>query len=277
MVLTIWLVLQFKTSSNLAAAYGVSISLTMVITTLLATSVVRHRWRWPLLPSLVMFFLFITLDFLFLFANVVKIPDGGYFPLLVAGFVFTLMTTWKTGRRLLAIRMRAQTKPLESFIRDDVTNEIYRIPGTAIFMTSDADTAPPALSMNLTHNRVLHQRIIVLSVATLEVPRVSFLKRVIIHNLDKGFYRVESFYGFMETPNVAEILKACHDQGLDVKMEEVTFFLGRETLIASAQPGGMAVWRERLFAFMSRNAQRATQFYQIPHKQVIEIGSQVEL
>lgn len=277
MAATIWLVLTFQTSSNLAGAYGVAVAMTMMITGSLALVVARQRWRWSWLVIGGLATLFFAVDFAFFIANAVKIPDGGWFPLMIAGGIFAMMTTWKRGRRILSIRLRARTKTLMHFLQDDVNDKIHRIPGTAVFMTSDPEMTPPALARNLKHNMVLHDLIVILSVMTKEVPRVGRADRVKLENLRNGFFRVTCNFGFMETPSIHEVFEACRLKGLDIHMDEVTFFLGRETLIAAKRGGGMALWREHLFAFMSRNAQKATQFFQIPPDQVIEIGSQIEL
>ena len=277
MASTIWLVFSFKSSSNLAGAYGIAVALTMIITTSLAMFVARRKWKWSLLAVFSFGGFLLAIDMVFFVANAVKIPHGGWFPLLVAGLIFVLMTTWKRGRRILSIRLRARTKTLAHFMADDVSPDVHRIQGTAVFMTSDAEMTPPALVRNLTHNKILHQRILILSVSTKEVPRVQRADRSTITDLGNGFYRVSSSFGFMEAPTIQEIFASCRLKDLDVDINDVTFFLGRETLIAAKRPGGMALWREHIFAMMSRNAQRATQFFQIPPEQVIEIGSEIEL
>jgi KUP system potassium uptake protein len=277
MIATIWLVLEFRTSSALASAYGIAVSITMLITTLLACYVAVKIWKWRLWMVFAVGALFVSIDCVFLIGNIVKIPDGGWFPLAIAGVVFALMTTWKRGRRILAVRMRAQTKRFAEFVQKATENPIHRIEGTAIYMTSDPEVVPPALAKNFQHNQVLHKRVVLLSVSTKEIPRVDPKERVIVENFPDGFHRVLSFYGFVEIPNIHDIFDACGTHGLDLEFSDITFFLGRETLIAARRHGGMALWREHLFAFMSRNAQRATQFFHIPPEQVVEIGSQIDL
>lgn len=277
MFATIWLVLEFRTSSNLAGAYGIAVALTMLITTVLALLVAIRRWNWRPLSVFLIGAPLIAIDIVFLVANGIKIPHGGWFPLLVALFIFSLMTTWKRGRRILAIRLRAQSDRFEDFVNEPLPEGIFRPKGTAVFMTSDPEMIPPAMARNVRHNHVLHERVILLSLITREVPRVQRADRVRFESFGKGIYRVTCFFGFMETPAITEVLESIKLKGLDVPLSEMVFFLGRETLIAARRAGGMALWREHIFSFMSRNSYRATQFFHIPPEQVIEIGSQIEL
>jgi KUP system potassium uptake protein len=277
MLTTIWLVLEFRTSSNLAGAYGIAVSLTMLITTFLAAVVARQRWNWPLSRTVAVALLFLFVDIVFLGANGIKIPNGGWFPLMMGLAVFSFMTTWKRGRRILAIRLRAQSERFSDFIAHQLPADVRRVPGTALFMTSDPDMIPPAMARNLRHNHVIHERVVMLSLITRDVPRVQRADRAKVEKCRENFHRVTCFFGFMESPTINEVLAALAIKGLDIPLPEITFFLGRETLIAARRPGGMALWREHLFSFMSRNAYRATQFFQIPADQVIEIGSQIEL
>ena len=277
MIATIWLVLTFRTSSNLAGAYGIAVSLTMFITTLLATLVAWRLWRWKPWQVVIAGSAFLVIDLIFLGANIVKIPDGGWFPLLAAGAVFTLLTTWKRGRRILSIRLRAQSERFVDFIRKGLPEDVHHIPGTAIFLSSDLETIPPALARNLLHNKVVHEQVILLSLYTRDIPRVNSADRLQVESYRDGIFRVTANFGFMENPAIHEVLEAMKQKGLNIELHHITFFLGRETLIAARRHGGMALWREHLFAFMSRNAYRATQFFKIPHDQVIEIGSEIEL
>jgi KUP system potassium uptake protein len=277
MFTTVWLVLEFKTSSNLVGAYGIAVALTMLITTIFTFYIARLRWKWSWSWIFLVAIPLTIIDFSFFFANVPKIPHGGWFPLLVAGFIFALMTTWKRGRRILAVRLKAQTHNFYDFVQEELAHPVHRIPGTAIFMTTDPEMTPPALARNVRHNRVLHARVLLLSMATREIPRVDRNERVTLETFPDGFYRATCHFGFMESPTIHEVLEALALKDLKIAPEEITFFLGRETLIASPNAGNMALWRKHLFAFMSRNAQRATQFFHIPPNQVIEIGSQIEL
>jgi KUP system potassium uptake protein len=277
MLATIWLVLEFKSSSNLTAAYGIAVAMTMFITTFLTIFVAWRRWRWKWWQMLFVGLTFFVIDSAFLGANLVKIPDGGWFPLLAAGIMFSLMTTWKRGRRILAIRLRQQCDRFEDFVETELDPSVCKVPGTAIFMASDPEMIPPAMARNLKYNHVIHERVVVLSIMTRDVPRIQRADRARIEPYPKNLFRITVFFGFMESPTIHEVLESIKLKELDIPLEEITFFLGRETLIASAKPGGMALWREHIFAFMSRNAYRATQFFQIPAGQVIEIGSQIEL
>lgn len=276
MIGTLAITLSFKSSSALTAAYGVGLSTTMVITTIFMFVVARKLWKWSLANALALTAFFAIFDFTFFAANIIKIDDGGWFPLVIAGGVFTIMTTWRTGRELLADHLRKNYRPLTQFVQFIKGQKIQRVPGTAIFMVADRDATPPALLHNLKHNKILHERVIVLTVLTKEVPYVSVEDRITVTEHEEGFVRVLACYGFMQLPDVKTILRRCSDMGIDVKMEDVTFFLGLETLIPTHHPG-MALWRERLFVLMSRNAHRATAFFRIPPDRVIEVGMQLEI
>jgi len=283
MLLTCVLVLGFHaanteqpTSSNIAGAYGVALSTLMLMTTLMFYVMSREVWRWSFLRAAGVAGLFLWLDLLFLGANALKIGHGGWVPLLIAAIVFALMTTWKRGREILAKRMLEKTVPLKMLLADLAAEPPMRVPGTAMFMYGTTDGTPPALVHNLAHNKVLHEKIVFLTVVTEDVPHVASAERVIVKRIGKGFYSVVARYGFMEDPDIEDVLSACRVQSLDIRIEGTTFFLGRETLVASERPG-MAEWREKLFAFMSRNALRATAFFKIPANQVFEVGAQVEL
>jgi KUP system potassium uptake protein len=219
---------------------------------------------------------FLGLELVFFAANALKIPHGGWVPLAIALGLFLLMTTWKRGREVLAKRMMEKTVPLKLLLADLAAEPPIRVPGTAVFMYGSPDGTPPALVLNLAHNKVLHEKIVFLTVMTEDVPHVGPEQRVVVKRSGKGFYSVLARYGFMQDPDIHEVLAACKANHLDIPLEGTTFFLGRETLIASDRPG-MAIWRERLFSFMSRNALRATAFFKIPPNQVFEVGAYVEL
>jgi KUP system potassium uptake protein len=276
MVACIGLVLGFRSSSNLAAAYGVAVTTTMVITTLLFYVVARNCWKWSLPAALLLCGVFLIIDLSFFGANVLKIPHGGWFPLVVAALIFILMSTWKTGRRILGYRLHESARPIEDFLRRVQADSVTRVPGTSIFMSGNPTATPPALTKNLKHNRVLHEDVVILTVATEEIPHVATDKRVSVEDLGNGFYRIIVRYGFMEDPNIPEILKTINVPGLKLDLEHATFFLGRERLIATKEKG-MALWREKLFAWMSRNSREATSFFCLPPDRVIEVGTQVEL
>ncbi|MEZ0336568.1 MAG: potassium transporter Kup, partial [Gemmatimonadales bacterium] len=276
MLACIGLVLGFRSSSNLAAAYGVAVTTTMMITTLLLFVVMREQWGWslPLAAAVIGFFLII--DFAFWGANLLKISHGGWFPLVVGAFIFGLMSTWKRGRQILTERLSEGALPLDLFVRDISTRSPPRVPGIAVFMFRNPEATPPALLHNLKHNKVLHQRVVFLAVLTAEVPHVPAESRATVEDLGHGCYRVLLNYGFMQEPNVPEALVALKDKGMEFPRLETTYFLGRETLIPSSKPG-MAIWREHLFAMMNRNARTATSFFSLPPNRVVELGTQIEL
>jgi len=276
MVVTVILVLGFGSSSSLAAAYGVAVSGEMMLTTVLLYLLMREVWGWSLARASLVCGLFLGIETVFFAANAVKIPHGGWVPLAIAVALFVLMTTWKRGREVLARRMMEKTVPLKLLLADLAAEPPIRVPGTAVFMYGSPDGTPPALVLNLAHNKVLHEKIIFLTVITDDVPQVGAEQRVTVKRSGKGFHTVIARYGFMQDPDINEVLAACKANGLDIPLEGTTFFLGRETLIASDRPG-MAIWRERLFALMSRNALGATAFFKIPPNQVFEVGAHVEL
>jgi KUP system potassium uptake protein len=275
-LVTVLLVLGFGSSSRLAGAYGVAVAGEMVLTTLLLYLLMREGWHWSLPRALALCGVFLVVDVVFFAANALKIPHGGWAPLAIAFMLYLLMTTWKRGREILSKRMLEKTVPLKLLLADLAAEPPVRVPGTAVFMYGSADGTPPALVLNLTHNKVLHEKIVFLTVMTEDVPHVRQEQRATVRRSGKGFHSVVAHYGFMQDPDIDEILAACKANGLSIPMEGTTFFLGRETLIASDRPG-MAIWRERLFAFMSRNALRATAFFKIPPNQVFEVGAYVEL
>ena len=272
----IMLVFAFRSSSNLAAAYGVGVATTMVITTILLFMVQLERWKWPLLGALLFFVLFLTIDLSFWVANLLKILHGGWVPLLIGVVGFTLMTTWWRGRRILAQRLRESGLSWEELQWLIEEHDLARVPGTAVFMSSDPKGIPPALIQNIEHNKVLHEYVIFLSVIVRDVPRVPLAERVEVHNLGNGFYRVCLYYGFMEEPNVPRDLNYARLEGLEFDALEITYFLGRERILATKKEG-MAVWREQLFAVMSRNSRNATDFFRLPPNRVVELGTQVEI
>ncbi len=275
-VLTIALVLYFQTASNLAGAYGVALSTLMALTTVMFYVMSREVWGWSFAKAAVVSGSFLIVDLTFLAANALKIWHGGWVPLVIATALYFVMITWKKGREILAKRMMEKTVPLKLLLADLAAEPPVRVPGTAVFMYGSSDGTPPALVLNLTHNKVLHEKIVFLTVMTEDVPHVGGEQRVTVKRSGKGFHNVTARYGFMQDPDINEILAGCKENGLSIPLEGTTFFLGRETLIASDRPG-MAMWRERLFAFMSRNALRATAFFKIPPNQVFEVGAYVEL
>ena len=276
MICCIGLVLGFQTSSNLAAAYGVAVTATMAITTVLFYLAARRIWKWSVLKAGIVSGIFLAIEIPLFASNMLKVTHGGWFPLVVAGIVFTLMATWRTGRAILGNRLRTAGLPISMFLEDIAANPPHRVRGTAIFLSSNPQGTPLALMHNLKHNQVLHERVVILTILTVEIPHVYRDDRVEVEELPCGFHRVIGRFGFMEDPDVPQILSACEKLGLHFEAERTTFFLSRETIIASRQPG-MFMWRERLFAFMSRNAQSATAFFRIPPNRVVELGMQVEI
>ncbi|MEW9898272.1 low affinity potassium transporter Kup [Chitinivorax sp. PXF-14] len=276
LVSIIILVLGFRSSSNLAAAYGIAVTGTMMITTILAFIVARNLWQWNSFALGVLFIGLAIVDAAFLGANALKISQGGWFPLVMGLVTFTLLTTWKRGRMILLDRMSADALPLASFVEAIEAHPPTRVQGTAIFMASNQEGVPHALLHNLKHNKVLHERVVILTVITEDIPFVPDIDRVQISRLGETFYKVQASYGFKEDPEIAEILEDCSKQGLVFDMMDTSFFLSRETLIPSDMPG-MALWREKLFAIMSRNAVKATDFFKIPPNRVVELGTQVEI
>lgn len=276
MLCCIGLVLGFGSSSGLAAAYGIAVSLTMVITTALFYFADQSLWGWSRTKAAAVCGVFLLVEIAFLAANSLKIAHGGWFPLLTGGIIFTLMATWKTGRVILGRRLRAGSLPLTMFLDDIEQNPPVRVPGTAIFLAGNPDGTPMALMHNLKHNKVLHERVIILTIQTAEIPHVRSEERVQIEKLRANFYRIIGQFGFMEDPDVPQLLAVCKEKGMEINENKTTFFLSRETIIATPRPG-MFLWRERLFSIMSRNAQSATAFFRLPPNRVVELGMQVEI
>jgi len=277
MVGCIAVVLGFQTSSSLAAAYGIAVTSTMAITTVLFYLVARKVWGWGLLPAAALCFVFIVIDLAFFGANIVKVLDGGWFPLLLAGLIFLVMMTWKKGRSILARRVQEETQDLEEFLSEIDKHPPMRVPGTAVFMNGNATRTPPALLHNLEHNKVLHKRVLFLTVKTRQLPFVDPADRVEYERLTNGFSRLRVFYGYMEDPNIPQVLENFDFPGFTFKPGETTYFLGRETIIASNKYSGMSRWREKLFSLLSRNATTATAYFCIPPDRVVEMGEQVEI
>jgi KUP system potassium uptake protein len=276
MLATIALVLGFRSSSRLAAAYGVAVTTTMLIASVLFYVVARERWQWSRFAAGATAALFLLVDLAFFGANVVKIAHGAWFPLVIGLAVYTLLMTWKRGRELLALRFQARGLSIERFLERVRKEAPLRVPGRAVFMTGNPGMVPPALLHNLKHNKVLHEEVVILTVVTEEIPEVASGERVEVEALGNGFHRISARYGFMQDPSVPHILAAAKGKGLELTVAETSFFLGRERFLA-ARRGGLPVWREKLFAFMSRNATGATAFFRIPPSQVVEIGEQIPL
>ncbi|MEO6528566.1 MAG: potassium transporter Kup [Gemmatimonadaceae bacterium] len=276
MIGTLLIVFGFQTSSALGAAYGIAVTGTMAITTLLFAFVARSRWNWPLWRVIALAEFFFVIDFAFLGANALKIASGGWVPLVIAVGVLTLMTTWKRGREALNAVMHSASLPIELLLAELTRRPPPRVSGTAVFLTSDTEGAPVVLLHHLKHNKSLHEQVVLLSVTPTDVPYVEDAERVQLAEMGQGFYRVFVRTGFMETPNVPQILELCRALGLITRPMETSYYLGREQLLPIGK-SKMARWRKKLFILMSRNAQSAAHFFGLPSNRVVELGAQIEL
>ena len=275
LVMVIMLVLGFRTSNNLAAAYGIAVTGTMFITTCMIAVLVLTIWKWNKLWAVPLLALLLVVDGAYFASNLTKIPDGGWFPLVVGLITFTLLTTWAKGRQLMMLRLCESAMPIEVFIKS-AASSATRVQGTAVFMTSTAAGVPHALLHNLKHNKVLHERILILTVVIEEVPYVDAENRMDIRDLGGNFFRVVVRYGFMQEIDIPATLKAVENCGPKIKMMDTSFFLARQTLLASDHPG-MPIWREKVFAWMLANSESAMEFFKLPTNRVVELGSQVEI
>jgi KUP system potassium uptake protein len=275
MVACIGLVLSFRSSSRLAGAYGIAVSLTMVATTILFFAGSQRQWKWTFWHAAAVCGVFLVIELTFAVANFLKILQGGWFPLAVGLGIFTLMTTWYKGRSRLRAKLSESYLPLDLFLKEMHEFPMHRVPGTAVFMSGNPTGTPLALLHNLRHNQVLHQRVVILNITVEDRPFVDEPERLRVEQLRPDLFRVIGRYGFMEQPNTPLLLEGCAKLGLELKPAQTTFFLSRETIIPKA--GGMAQWRGNLFATMSRNAQPATAFFQLPPNRVVELGMQVEV
>jgi KUP system potassium uptake protein len=277
MIACIALVLGFRTSSNLAAAYGVAITTTMLITTVLFYVVARRRWRWPAAAALPIAAFFVTIDLAFFGANMLKMAHGGWFPLLVSTAIIFLMLTWRKGRRVLRSRLSEICIPLDAFLPELKSQSIRRVPGTAVYMSGNRFGTPLALLHNLKHNKVLHEQVVLLTVRTEEVPYLANAKdRVALENLDEGFWRAQVHFGFMEKPDVPAALERVKQTGLRFDPMRTTYFIGRETILATRKLG-LSSWRGSIFAWMTRNAGDVTSYFCLPPNGVVELGARVEV
>ena len=272
-------VIGFGSSSKLASAYGVAVTATMLVDTILTFFVIRYGWGYPLLLCIGATGFFLVVDVAFLSATLLKVADGGWFPLVIGALVFTVMTTWRRGRDILFTRLRASTVPLESFLESLFRDTPQRVPGTSVFLTATPEVVPHALLHNLYHNKVLHERVVFLTVQGRDVPWVPVEERVLVEPLGNECYRVTLSFGFMNRPDVWQTLsELCPDRGLAFDLMQTSFFLSRERVIpVEGKAGGMALWRERLFSTMARNSGSAVEYFNIPTNRVIELGTQVEI
>ena len=278
MIGCILVVLGFRSVSNLGAAYGIAVTGTMAVTTILFYVLARSRWNWTLAKAGTFLAFFLAIDLAFFAANVLKIAHGGWVPIILGIGIFTLMTTWHTGRKIVQKLLRKASFPIETFLDSVAASKPPRVPGTAVFMTSDPDGAPLVLLHHIKHNKVLHKQVILLSVLSAGVPEIPESERIQVTELREGFWRIKARYGFMESANVPEILARSADAGIVAKPLETSYYLGRERLIPDDDSKArMARWRKKLFVFMSHNSRSATEFFQIPSNRVIELGAQLRL
>jgi KUP system potassium uptake protein len=271
------LVLGFGSSSNLAGAYGIAVTATMAIDSVLIFFVMRKLWHWPLALALPVSGLFLAIDLSFFSANLLKIVSGGWFPVVVGIVVFVVLSTWKRGREILFERLRPGAIALEPFIRSITLHPPARVPGTAVFLTATQEGVPHALLHNLNHNKVLHERVVLLTVRAEDIPHVPDAQRVEVQSLGDDFYRLIVHYGFKDEPDLPAALELASRKGMQFNLLETSFFLSRQTLVPTVASPGMALWREKLFAAMSRNASSATAFFKIPTNRVVELGTRIEL
>ena len=275
LVLVVLLVLGFRTSNNLAAAYGIAVTGTMLITTMMVAVLVLTVWKWSRWWAVPLLGVLLVIDGAYFASNLTKIPDGGWFPLLVGAVTFTMLTTWARGRHLMMLRLRESAMPIEVFIKSAAT-AATRVQGTAVFMTSSPEGVPHALLHNLKHNKVLHDRVLILTVVIDEVPFVDDEDRMEVRALGSNFFRMIMRFGFMQEIDIPATLKTVENCGPKIKMMDTSFFLARQTLLASDRPG-MAIWREKVFAWMLSNSESAMEFFKLPTNRVVELGSQVEI
>ncbi|MDQ6829569.1 MAG: potassium transporter Kup [Gemmatimonadota bacterium] len=276
MIATVGLVFGFRTSSALASAYGIAVTMTMAITSVLFFMVAREVWHWSLMRAATLAGAFLLVDLAFLGPNLLKVFTGGWFPLLIGAIVFTLMTTWRTGRRLLLARLAEQAMPVAALVRDLEAGRIPRVPGTAVFLTASPTVVPSALRQHLTHCPVLHERVILLTVRTRDVARTREEERYSVADLGASIFSVMVRPGFMEDTRMADIFGALAPFGMSVDLATVSYYLRREIIFSTERPG-MARWREHLFAWMTRNASKATAYFQLPADRVVEVGTRVEI
>ena len=276
LLMVIVLVIGFRASSNLASAYGIAVTGTMLITTMMLGVLVFQVWNWNRLLAGATIGVFLLVDSTYFASNITKVPDGGWFPLLIALVTFTILTTWAKGRALMRTRLAEAALPLAVFIKS-VATSVHRVRGTSVFLSTSADTVPAALLHNLKHNQVLHERVIILNVKVEEIPHVASERRVEFHDSGSGFYRVILHYGFMDEVDIPRDLAFIKSCGKPFNMMNTSFFLGRQKLVASKKVPGMALWREKLFAWMLKSSESAMEFFKLPTNRVVELGSQLQI
>jgi len=276
MIVTLGLTLGFGKSDNLAAAYGIAVSLTMLMTSALLFIAMREVWGWTILAAGGVAAVFLLVDTAFFMANVVKVLDGGYVPLLLAAGIYTLMWVWHRGAAMVTARVGESLTPVGEFMKQIEADHIPRVPGTAVFLTRTTQDTPPVMEWHVKHNRALHAKLFVLKVTIEQIPRIEG-RRVMVTEVAPQFWRAEARYGFMERTDIPALLAACHAQGCDVDLNDVTYYVSHETVIPRDDGHGMAAWQEALFALMERNAAHVTDSYHLPTDNVVEIGRQVSI
>jgi KUP system potassium uptake protein len=275
LVAVVLLVLAFQTSTNLASAYGIAVTGTMLITTVMLAVVLTRLWHWPKPLAFALIAVLATVDGVYFASNLTKVADGGWFPLLVAAVAFTMLTTWAKGRALVRRRLAEANKPYDVFVQSEA-EDLHRVRGKAIYLTAQPEGIPPALLHNLKHNQVLHEHVILLTVAVANVPRIKSADRVSVEELGGGLKRVVLRYGFSEDPDIPAALAGARDRLGPLPPMSTSYFISRQTVIASGHPG-MALWREKLFGWMVRNSATAMEFFKLPANRVVELGSQVQI
>jgi KUP system potassium uptake protein len=273
----IFTVIQFRESGNLAAAYGISVTTTMLITTSLLAVVMYREWKIHPVLVIALAMVFFIVDFSFWTANLIKVKDGGWYPLMLGAFCFVMLTTWYKGRRLLRERVVNESIHLPEFVESLLAHPPHRVEGTAVFLTAHIDFVPVALLHNLKHNRVLHERVVFLKLSIWDVPYVRDDERLTVSELGSNIYVVRAVHGFKETPDINNVLNLLEQQhSLALELADTSFFLARDTIVPSNLPG-MALWRERLFAWMMQNAAKPSDFFRIPPNRVVELGTKIEI
>ena len=277
MIVTLALTIGFGKSDNLAAAYGIAVSATMLMTSVLLFIAMREIWNWPVAAAGAVAACFILIDGSFLAANLAKVMQGGWVPLLLASIVYGVMLIWRRGALAVQKRVEAELTPLSEMIEQLKTDKIVRVPGSAVFFTRAKDGTPPVMSWHVRQNRALHRHVLALTMTVVSVPRVDRQSRLTVEHEADSFWRAEARLGFMEHPDISDILAECKEKGAEIDLDDVTFYVGAETIVPAEDGKGLPRWQEALFAFMGRNAARMTDFLQLPYEQVVEIGREIEI
>lgn len=277
MIMTLALTIGFGSSDNLAAAYGIAVSLTMLLTTTLLYIAMREIWKWNMLLSIVVCGIFLCLDISFFAANLFKVAQGGWVPLLLAAFIYCLMTTWHRGAQATSYYLASLAEPLDEFLDKIHKSSIPRVPGTAIFLTRMSDQTPPTLIWHVKNNRVLHEKLVALTVRTELVPWIKPAKRMTVTQIAPDFSRIVAHYGFMENPNLPKLLQQAHKAGCDIDIDDIIYYVGHETVMHRESKKCMPLWQERLYAFMQRNTAHVSEYFALPRDQVVEIGRRIEI